>query len=125
MSGYQKPRSPTGLLDRRPDRRREVWAEGKAGWRYCRKEEEMRLTGGQVVARALKEYGVQYVAGVPGHGIWSLFDAFLEPGGFLLIEHGAQQADAVADLLVEHGWRGVSNSRDIAGHPRVTTATRS
>jgi acetolactate synthase-1/2/3 large subunit len=38
------------------------------------------LTGGQIVARALKEYGVQYVAGIPGHGIWSLTDAFLEPG---------------------------------------------
>ena len=40
----------------------------------------MRLTGGQVVARALKAYGVKFVAGVPGHGIWSLFDAFLEKG---------------------------------------------
>jgi acetolactate synthase-1/2/3 large subunit len=38
----------------------------------------MKLTGGQIVARALKEYGVEYIAGVPGHGIWSLFDAFLE-----------------------------------------------
>ncbi|TGS56602.1 thiamine pyrophosphate-binding protein, partial [Mesorhizobium sp. M1D.F.Ca.ET.183.01.1.1] len=40
----------------------------------------MKLTGGQIVARALKEYGVEYVAGVPGHGIWALFDAFLEDG---------------------------------------------
>jgi acetolactate synthase-1/2/3 large subunit len=38
----------------------------------------MKLTGGEVVARALKEYGVEYVAGVPGHGIWALFDAFLQ-----------------------------------------------
>jgi acetolactate synthase I/II/III large subunit len=36
------------------------------------------LTGGQIVARALKEYGVEYVAGIPGHGIWSLTDAFLD-----------------------------------------------
>ena len=40
----------------------------------------MKLTGGQIVAHALKQYGVEYVAGVPGHGIWSLFDAFLEKG---------------------------------------------
>jgi acetolactate synthase-1/2/3 large subunit len=37
-----------------------------------------KLTGGQIVARALKEYGIEYVAGIPGHGIWSLTDAFLE-----------------------------------------------
>lgn len=40
--------------------------------------EFMKLTGGQVVAKALKDYGVEYVAGVPGHGIWALFDAFLQ-----------------------------------------------
>ena len=42
------------------------------------------LTGGEVVARALKEYGVEYIAGVPGHGIWALFDAFLARPGQLL-----------------------------------------
>ncbi|MEV4129954.1 thiamine pyrophosphate-binding protein [Nocardia sp. NPDC049707] len=36
------------------------------------------LNGGQVIARVLKEYGVPYVAGIPGHGIWGLMDAFLE-----------------------------------------------
>lgn len=39
-----------------------------------------KLTGGQIVAQALKKYGVKYVAGIPGHGIWSLTDAFLEEG---------------------------------------------
>jgi acetolactate synthase-1/2/3 large subunit len=38
----------------------------------------VELTGGQVVARTLKNYGVEYVAGIPGHGIWSLTDAFLD-----------------------------------------------
>ncbi|WP_029042233.1 thiamine pyrophosphate-binding protein [Cucumibacter marinus] len=37
-----------------------------------------KLTGGEVVAKALKEYGVEYVAGIPGHGNWSLTDAFLQ-----------------------------------------------
>ena len=37
-----------------------------------------RLNGGQVIARILKEYGVPYVAGIPGHGIWGLMDAFNE-----------------------------------------------
>ncbi|WP_334174602.1 thiamine pyrophosphate-binding protein [Pseudoxanthobacter sp.] len=59
----------------------------------------MKLTGGQIVARALKEYGVSYVAGVPGHGIWSLFDAFLEPGSelpFIQVMH-EQSAVHMAD----------------------------
>jgi acetolactate synthase I/II/III large subunit len=59
----------------------------------------MKLTGGQVVARALKEYGVEYVAGVPGHGIWSLFDAFLEEGSqlpFIQVMH-EQSAVHLAD----------------------------
>jgi acetolactate synthase-1/2/3 large subunit len=38
----------------------------------------MKLTGGQIVAHALKEYGVEYVAGIPGHGIWSVTDALLD-----------------------------------------------
>ena len=37
-----------------------------------------KLTGGQVVAQALKKYGVEYVAGIPGHGIWTLTDACLD-----------------------------------------------
>ena len=59
----------------------------------------MKLTGGQIVARALKEYGVEYVAGVPGHGIWSLFDAFLEKGSeipFIQVMH-EQSAVHMAD----------------------------
>jgi acetolactate synthase-1/2/3 large subunit len=39
----------------------------------------MRLSGGEVIARSLKAYGVEYVAGIPGHGAWSMLDAFLQP----------------------------------------------
>jgi len=59
----------------------------------------MKLTGGQIVARALKEYGIEYVAGIPGHGIWSLFDAFLEQGSeipFIQVMH-EQSAVHLAD----------------------------
>lgn len=59
----------------------------------------MKLTGGEVVARALKEYGVKYVAGVPGHGIWSLFDAFMQEGSeipFIQVMH-EQSAVHMAD----------------------------
>jgi release factor glutamine methyltransferase len=50
--------------------------------------------------------------------------AFLVPGGCLLIEHGERQADAVEELLLASGWRDVRNTRDLAGRPRVTIATR-
>jgi len=59
----------------------------------------MKLTGGEVVARALKDYGVEYVAGVPGHGIWSLFDAFLQEDSnipFIQVMH-EQSAVHMAD----------------------------
>lgn len=59
----------------------------------------MKLTGGQVVGQALKTYGVEYVAGVPGHGIWALFDAFLEEGSqipFIQVMH-EQSAVHMAD----------------------------
>lgn len=36
------------------------------------------LTGGQIIARTLKNYGIEYCAGIPGHGIWSVTDAFLD-----------------------------------------------
>ncbi len=75
----------------------------------------MRLTGGQVVARALKEYGVQYVAGVPGHGIWSLFDAFLEPGSeipFIQVMH-EQSAAHMADGYFRASGRPMAFSTSI------------
>jgi acetolactate synthase I/II/III large subunit len=36
-----------------------------------------KLTGGEIVARTLTNYGVKYAAGIPGHGIWALLDGFL------------------------------------------------
>jgi acetolactate synthase-1/2/3 large subunit len=59
----------------------------------------MKLTGGQIVALALREYGVEYAAGIPGHGIWSMLDAFLEPGSelpFIQVFH-EQSAVHLAD----------------------------
>ena len=37
-----------------------------------------KMTGSEVVAQALTEYGVEYIAGIPGHGNWALADAFLQ-----------------------------------------------
>ena len=35
------------------------------------------LTGGEIVAQTLTNYGVGYGAGIPGHGIWALLDGFM------------------------------------------------
>lgn len=37
-----------------------------------------KLTGGEIISRTLKSYGVRYGAGIPGHGVWSLLDGFLQ-----------------------------------------------
>jgi release factor glutamine methyltransferase len=46
----------------------------------------------------------------------------LEHGGWLLLEHGATQAAAVARALVVRGFRHVRSHRDLAGHERMTEA---
>ncbi|MES9838134.1 MAG: peptide chain release factor N(5)-glutamine methyltransferase [Candidatus Thiodiazotropha sp.] len=49
-------------------------------------------------------------------------DGRLNPGGWLLLEHGYQQAAAVQDLLNAAGFLRIATHRDLAGHPRVTEA---
>lgn len=48
--------------------------------------------------------------------------AHLLRGGWLLLEHGFDQADAVRRELVVHGFAHVRSHRDLAGHERVTEA---
>jgi release factor glutamine methyltransferase len=50
--------------------------------------------------------------------------AHLAPGGFLLMEHGYDQAPAVRDLLVRHGFRQVQSWHDLAGIERVSGGVR-
>ena len=44
----------------------------------------------------------------------------LEAGGWLLIEHGYDQAASVAKLMTERGFGNVTLRHDLAGRPRVT-----
>jgi release factor glutamine methyltransferase len=46
--------------------------------------------------------------------------AHLEAGGWLLLEHGWDQAVAVRDLLRGAGFAAVFSARDLAGHERVS-----
>jgi len=50
------------------------------------------------------------VAAAPGH---------LEPGGWLLLEHGFEQAGAVRALLLAGGFVEVHSRRDLGGHERI------
>jgi release factor glutamine methyltransferase len=47
---------------------------------------------------------------------------YLEPGGWLLLEHGYRQGPEVARALVARGFRHVTSRRDLAGHERMTEA---
>jgi len=46
--------------------------------------------------------------------------ARLTPGGWLVLEHGEGQAEAVRDLLRTHGFVEIASWRDLAGIERVT-----
>ena len=47
----------------------------------------------------------------------------LNPGGAILIEHGYDQADAVAALLEKAGFTNLVSVPDLAGIPRVAGGT--
>ena len=47
---------------------------------------------------------------------------YLKPQGWLMIEHGYNQADLVADLMAEVGLVSIETLKDLAGNNRVTMA---
>lgn len=48
----------------------------------------------------------------------------LKPGGWLLLEHGHDQPDAVADLLRRAGFEAIAHRHDLAGMRRCTGGRR-
>jgi release factor glutamine methyltransferase len=48
----------------------------------------------------------------------------LRPGGFLVVEHGDEQAASVGALLTAAGWSAVAHHRDLTGRDRATSALR-
>lgn len=67
----------------------------------------------------------------PGHDPLSAYgeifagaDAHLRECGALIVEHGYDQREPLAALLVEFGLEPVAAHRDLAGHPRVLVARR-
>jgi release factor glutamine methyltransferase len=57
-------------------------------------------------------------------GIVANAPAHLEPGGWLLVEHGYDQRDAVAGLLKGAGFDDTFSIADLAGIPRVAGGRR-
>nr|WP_277952907.1 thiamine pyrophosphate-dependent enzyme [Pseudomonas sp. TH03] len=55
----------------------------------------VKLTGGQIVAKALKANGVDYVAGMPADGLWTLVEALLTPGTDIPFIQVMQEQSAV------------------------------
>ncbi len=74
-------------------------------------EPRLALDGG---ADGLDAYRV-LVAQAPSH---------LNPGGVLLLEHGAEQRDAITRLAAATGWRVVRALDDLAGRARVLELER-
>ena len=45
---------------------------------------------------------------------------YLKPDGWLLLEHGYDQAEAVCDYLRQRGFVNVQNRCDLGGNPRIS-----
>lgn len=48
----------------------------------------------------------------------------LLPQGYLILEHGYQQAEQVQNLMQKNGFKHIITEQDLAGHPRVTWGKR-
>jgi release factor glutamine methyltransferase len=72
-----------------------------------RHEPQLALTAGRDGLAALRVV----IAGAPGH---------LHPGGWLLLEHGNDQSEAVRGLLRRHGFARVLTRCDLAGQARCS-----
>ncbi len=49
---------------------------------------------------------------------------YLADGGWLLVEHGHDQAAACRQLLIDAGYREIVSERDLAGHVRISGGRR-
>ena len=82
-------------------------AEGDAHLAALAHEPALALTSGPDGLEALR----QIIAGAPLH---------MNPGAWLLLEHGHDQAAAVAGLLSAAGFQGIQSRPDLGGHLRCT-----
>ena len=104
------------------------WFDGLAGERF-----DLILSNPPYIAaddRHLGEGDVRFeplsalVAGVDGlddiRQIIAQAPRHLQAGGWLLLEHGYDQAEAVRELLAAAGFTAVDSRRDLGGHQRIS-----
>ena len=104
------------------------WFDGLAGERF-----DLILSNPPYIAaddRHLGEGDVRFeplsalVAGVDGlddiRQIIAQAPRHLQGGGWLLLEHGYDQAEAVRELLAAAGFTAVDSRRDLGGHQRIS-----
>ncbi len=75
----------------------------------CRHEPQIALTPGENAIHALQHI----IRNAP---------AYLKPSGWLLTEHGYDQAEAVSALFEKGPWQDIRTIVDLAGQPRVSMA---
>ena len=108
--------------------RQSSWFDGLAGERF-----DLILSNPPYIAaddRHLGEGDVRFeplsalVAGVDGlddiRQIIALAPRHLQAGGWLLLEQGYDQAEAVRELLAAAGFTAVDSRRDLGGHQRIS-----
>ena len=108
--------------------RQSSWFDGLAGERFG-----LILSNPPYIAaddRHLGEGDVRFeplsalVAGVDGlddiRQIIAQTPRHLQAGGWLLLEHGYDQAEAVRELLAAAGFTAVDSRRDLGGHQRIS-----
>jgi release factor glutamine methyltransferase len=108
--------------------RQSSWFDGLAGERF-----DLILSNPPYIAADdchLGEGDVRFeplsalVAGVDGlddiRQIIAQAPRHLQAGGWLLLEHGYDQAEAVRELLAAAGFTAVDSRRDLGGHQRIS-----
>jgi len=66
------------------------------------------------------QHGLADLAAIVQHA-----PGYLQPQGWLLLEHGWQQGESVRALLKEAGFRAIETCRDYGGNDRVTLGQKS
>ncbi|MEJ2129548.1 MAG: peptide chain release factor N(5)-glutamine methyltransferase [Woeseiaceae bacterium] len=88
---------------------------------YVRDDDEAleKLTAEPLSALAAGDKGLDAIAVIARD-----CPAILADDGLLVLEHGAEQEQLVAELLKQHGWANIRCYKDYSGLPRVTSANR-
>jgi release factor glutamine methyltransferase len=77
-----------------------------------------KLAAEPAIALCVGPTGLEALASIAADAV-----SHLHEGGWLLMEHGSDQAKDVAQLLERHGFTGVCSHLDFSGKPRVTLGT--